>query len=135
MVNHNDKDGISIQLLDNGIHEYHWQSLSRHAMDIWIAYNKQLYETTDPTDTLRYLHFADEMKFPPLAYVIRKARELQLQFPDQPYTRSAILVQSKVFGQFINTLADTLNRDGKDSTHFFTFEERNRAIEWLLNDD
>jgi hypothetical protein len=121
--------------LDDNIHEFTWTSPSREAVDVWLEYNESLYTVTNPDDTLRFMHIVQTMNFPPLSYVVRKARELQMKFPEQPYTRSAIMFQSRFFGGFVNTLASLLNRKGRDQTRFFGMDERDSAVEWLLSDE
>lgn len=127
--------GFSARRLNDDIHEFLWTSPSREAVDVWMEYNEALYEITDTADTLCFLHLVQTMNFPPLSYVVRKARDLQMKFPEQPATRSAILFQSKFFGGFINTLSQMLNRKGKDQTRFFGMDERKQAIEWLLGNE
>jgi|GEM_PF-1572866 len=125
--------GFSARRLNDGIHEFLWTSPSREAVDVWLEYSEALYDVTDQDDTIYFLHIAQTMNIPPLSYVVRKARELQMKFPVQPGTRSAILFQSKFFGGFINTLSTLLNRKGKDETRFFGMDQRDEAITWLLN--
>ena len=127
--------GFAARLLDNGIHEFTWVSPSREAVDVWMEYCDGLYEISPPGSILYYLHIAQSANFPPLSYVVRKARELQLKYPNQPKTRSAILFQSRFFGGMINTLTRMLNKEGVDTTRFFSTDERERAIEWLLSDE
>jgi hypothetical protein len=134
MMHDTGKVGFVAKLLPNGIHEFTWTSPSREAVDVWMDYNEALYGVTPLTTTLRYLHVVQSANFPPISYVVRKARHLQTLFPEQPSTRSAILFQSRFFGGIINTLSDMLNKKGKDVTRFFSMEEREQAIAWLLNE-
>lgn len=127
--------GFSARRLKDGIHEFIWTSPSKEAVDVWLEYSDALYDVTDPQDTIYFLHIAQTMNFPPLSYVVRKARELQMKFPVQPNTRSAILFQSKFFGGFINTMSMLLNRKGKDRTRIFGMDQRDEAIKWLLSDE
>lgn len=129
------KVGFSAKLLPNGIHEFTWTSASREAVDVWMDYNAALYETLQTTETVRNLHTIQSVNFPPISYVVRKARHLQTLFPEQPNTRSAILFQSRFFGGMINTLSSMLNRKGKDLTRFFSMDERDEAVAWLLSDE
>jgi hypothetical protein len=127
------KVGFAAKLLPNGIHEFTWTSASREAVDVWMDYNAALYETKAVTDMLRYLHVVQSVNFPPISYVVRKARHLQTKFPEQPNTRSAILFQSRFFGGLINTMSSMLNRKDKDVTRFFSMDEREEAVAWLLS--
>lgn len=127
--------GFAVRLLDKGIHEFTWISPSREAVDIWMEYNDILYQTLASDDTAHFLHIVQSANFPPLSYVVRKARELQLKYPEQPKTRNSILFQSRFFGGMINILTRMLNKEGLDITRFFGMDERDKAIEWLLNDE
>ena len=96
---------------------------------------RTLIKSICPTDTTIYnLHIVQSANFPPLSYVVRKARELQQRYPEQAKTRSAILFQSRFFGGMINTLTKMLNKEGLDVTRFFGMDERDIAVEWLLSD-
>ena len=134
MMHDTGKVGFVAKALPNGIHEFTWTSPSREAVDVWMDYNEALYEVTPITNTLRYLHVVKTANFPPISYVVRKARHLQTLYPEQHSTRSAILFQSRFFGGIINTMSDMLNKKGKDITRFFSMEEREEAIAWLLNE-
>jgi hypothetical protein len=126
--------GFSARLLHNGIHEFTWISPSREAVDVWIEYCEGLYEITPTDSTLYYIHIAQSAMFPPFSYLMRKARELQQKFPEQPKTRSAVLFQSRFFGGMVNNVTRMLNKEGLDFTRFFGMDEREQAIEWLLSD-
>jgi hypothetical protein len=130
-----DGEGFQTRLLENGIHEYRWQSTERGAVDMWLEYNDMLYATNGCDTTLRFLHVISSAKFPPISYVVRKAQQLQSKYPEQPATRSAILFQSRFFGGFINTLSTLLNRKSRDKTRVFSVDEREKAIDWLLGND
>jgi hypothetical protein len=134
MMHDTGKVGFVAKLLPNGIHEFTWTSPSREAVDVWMDYNAALYEVTKVSDTIRNLHVIQSVNFPPISYVVRKARHLQTLYPEQPNTRSAILFQSRFFGGIINTLSTMLNKKGKDITRFFSMEERDEAVAWLLSD-
>ena len=127
--------GFAARLLDEGIHEFTWISPSREAVDVWMEYCDGLYGISSTDSTIYYLHIVQTANFPPLSYVVRKARELQQRYPEQPKTRSAILFQSRFFGGMINTLTKMLNQEGLDVTRFFGMDERDKAIEWLLSDE
>lgn len=128
-------EGFKAKLLNNGIHEFRWASTERHAVDLWVAYNESLYETTDPNDTLYFLHEIISTKFPPVSYIVHQAQQLQSKFPQHPKTRSVLLFQSRFFGGFINTLSQLVNRKGQDVTRVFAMDERDEAIAWLLQGD
>jgi len=127
--------GFAARRLENDIHEFTWTSPSRESVDVWMEYNDALYEVTDAENTLHFLHIIQTGNFPPLTYVVRKARQLQMKYPVQPDTRSALLFQSRFFGGFINTLSSMLNREGQDETRFFAIDERQEAIMWLLDNE
>ncbi|MGJ3237416.1 MAG: hypothetical protein ACFE0Q_01795 [Anaerolineae bacterium] len=126
--------GFSARRVEHDIHEFVWTSPSREAVDVWLEYNESLYQVSDLTDTLCFIHIVQTMNFPPLSYVVRKARELQMKYPQHSKTRSAILFQSKFFGGFINTMSQLLNRVDEDQTRFFGIDERDQAIAWLLDE-
>ena len=126
--------GFTFAQLDNGIHEFHWNSTERVAVDDWMQYNDDLYARTSIDQTLYFLHIINSTRFPPLSYVIRKARYLQMKYPKQPSTRSAILFHSRFFSSMFNTMSNMLNRKGKDVTRFFLMNERDEAIGWLLEE-
>lgn len=130
-----DGDGFQVSQLSNGIHEFHWRSTERSAVDLWVEYNDLIYSHSDETDTLYFLHIIKGIKFPPISYIVRKAQQLQAKYPVQPSTRTALLFPSRFFAGFINTLTILLNRKGKDTTRVFGIDERDIAIEWLLTDN
>jgi hypothetical protein len=129
------KIGFAIRMLDDNIHEFTWISPSRESVDTWMEYCDSLYQTRKTDNTMYFLHIAQSANFPPLSYVVRKARELQLKHPEQARTRSAILFQSRFFGGMINTLTRMLNKKGLDATRIFAMDERDKAIDWLLSDE
>ena len=125
---------MQITIIEDGIHELCWFSEGNDAIDAWFDYNEALYEQTSPDDTIRFLHVAQMAKFPPIAYISRKARNLQSKYAVQPKTRTAVLFKSVFFGGFINTLSGLLNRSGQDVTRFFADDERDKAIAWLIQE-
>lgn len=127
--------GFSARLLEDGIHEFTWLSSSREAVDVWVEYCDSLYMRCSPDDTVYFVHVIQTANFPSMSYVVRKSRELQQKYPDQPNTRSAVLFQSLFFGGIINILKRMLNIQGKDTTQFFRLDERDKALEWLLSDE
>ena len=123
---------MAIRIIEHGIHELTWLSADLNAVDAWFEYNDALYQTTSPDEMLRFLHIAILPKFPSISQISRRARTLQSMYPVQPKTRTAILSKLSFWSGFINMLSGLLNRNGQDVTRFFSEDERETAIEWLL---
>jgi hypothetical protein len=127
-------DRASCQLVShpNGIYELIWRDLSDMAVDDWLVYMDALYHHTEPDYILRLLYNIRTSDMPSLSFVARGIKQLACKYPVRSQSRTAIIAESDIASMLLRMMTRMLHRDDLDQTRFFTPDEHNTAIAWLL---
>ncbi len=138
MSSHDDRSttGCTYALLPNGVHTFTFTGRSPTALDEFFAILTELLATADPrTPVLRYIvDVTDASGQAPINEMVRRFQRLETALPQRPRGRTAIIHQGNIFLTLANTLISTLAPAG-DKTRFFTLQEREEAMRWVLGDD
>jgi hypothetical protein len=121
-------------VLENGIHKFTWYDPSQVAVDEWINQLKLLYETAEHGGALRCYHRLQAHRLPAISYVCRSIRELESAYPARPRMRTVVLHHSAVTLNMLSGVAQAFNASGYDRTCFYTPDQKEQAIAWLLAD-
>jgi hypothetical protein len=121
--------------LENGIHQFEFQESSKPAIDEFFGRLERILIETPHTETNRYLiDVTGGDREVSIVSMSQRFRRLEAQFPHRARGRSAILHKPNViisfFDNFIRALAPT-----GDITRFFTVDQRDEAIRWLLSNE
>lgn len=117
--------------LDNDIHEIILTEASKKAVDIWMVLLDQIYAEYTAQDTvLILLDWRAGMQ--PVGYTFEKLREFMNQYADLPATRTAFLYGKDFLKSLIATLIESNKFHERDTVNFFADDQRNAAIQWLL---
>lgn len=122
------------RLLEQGIHNYVIRGTSREHADAFIAYMDQLYTAqTGSGPTLCLLTECVEGILP-LTYTMGELKKLINKFPKAPRTRTAIIVRDSPMASMMETLIRLL-KIRNTRVRYFRPQQREAAIEWLLQED
>jgi hypothetical protein len=118
--------------LENGIYELRFFETSNEAVDEWAAHVDRIIRENSSTSPIRLLVKANGSKTQPVAHLFLRMRELSIRHPQRPSLRVVVLhgpdYLSKLVGSMFNAL-----RTKTDYIRFFTFEDEQAAVEWLLD--
>ncbi|MCS6836687.1 MAG: hypothetical protein NZ750_11815 [Anaerolineae bacterium] len=117
---------------DNGIHEFILADGSDEALDGWFIHLDQVFGEAVPVVRLLYVSQTDAL--PSINALMTRARLLDRRHPGRPKSRSAILYNSASKVRFLNVFVQMSSAVGRDQSRFFSKDQRQEAIEWLLRD-
>jgi hypothetical protein len=119
------------QRLDNGIHEYVMNQLSRATVDVWFAQIDEVLASVNSTETTRHL-IDSRIGMLPLAYSFRAGQAFYRRHPNRPPSRIVILYSGNFIMSLVLTFINLLPTDQRDVIRFFAVDKRDAAITWLL---
>jgi hypothetical protein len=128
--------GCTHNTYDNGIHEFVFSATTREAVDTWIDFNLKLYAEIDTTHKLRILFDTSHAGILPLGYVIKRIQDLIANRPDGLLTQNALIIPPNPVNNLARSLTNNLLRvqQLRDQVKFFSTDQRNPAIDWLLRE-
>lgn len=119
--------------LTNGIHEFVYMTDSKDGVDAMIAQIEALFETHSLDDTLRFIIDFHKPQKPPTLYAFQQGVMLFQRHPQHPYMRTAYIHRRGFVVSTVKMYTSILRQDTKNERHFFLDNEREAAIDWLLD--
>lgn len=120
--------------LPEGIHEMIYHAAGREAVDEYFAHFERAIGDTPAGATLRCLTNGTLItKTQPIGYMFARTRRALTRFSHRPIYRVAIISHDTSMVALMDTLFRALAR-GRDKLRFFKAEQRQEAIDWLLQE-
>lgn len=120
--------------LENGIHEFILGDSSRVSFDALLDHISQVYGKTSPEEIILNLVDFRKSGLPPLRYGFQRTQESIARFKKEgreiPRARSAYLHNPGAMIMMVQSFLNLLNSNAVG--RFFAADEREKAIEWLL---
>jgi hypothetical protein len=117
----------------NGIHEYVLADSSRQAYDDFLVYLEMMFHDSPPDE---YLHSLVDFSngLPPLQYAFRRTAELLKRYQGRTNdSRVAYLYKPGAVISLVQSFI-SLFRLNRAAGRFFTADQRDEAITWLLEE-
>jgi len=118
---------------DTRIHEFVFLEPTTKAIDAWITQVEVILKATPSDQQVMYIFDVTQTSVPPLAYALRRVKDVHHRFPNRPYARVAFVMNSGFLISLVETFVATL-RSQRDLVRFFRADQRHEAVAWLLND-
>lgn len=116
---------------DNGIHEFIFPDSSDETLDWWFEQLDEIYVQHAGEKIVCFLYVVGD-SLPSLAAVMTRVRAQNRRLSGRPATCTAVLYNSPTTMTYLNIFAQIANVVGRDTTRFFRTDQRQDAIEWLL---
>ncbi|MCU0513971.1 MAG: hypothetical protein MUE40_15550 [Anaerolineae bacterium] len=124
--------GVEYQLLEHNIHDFVWRRNDRAAVDEYIAHLARIYDTAPAQQTIFWLVRDGGTGIPPIRYFLQQVSALEKRYPQRPPTRAAVLYGTGIRLTLLNALMTMTNLYGRDHTRFFTLDQYDAAVTWLI---
>ena len=135
MMTQNSSDYSKYRLREDGVHEFTFTGDERHAVDMFIDQLHDVYADASKDNHIHLLLDARELDAgPPVRYLARKIQPFFDKFPNRPTGSMAILTERGSFLTILNNFLKLFSRNN-DRFRFFRGDEKDKAIDWLLQAD
>ncbi|MEL6527927.1 MAG: hypothetical protein AAFQ07_19675, partial [Chloroflexota bacterium] len=115
------------------IHEFVFTGGSDAGLENFFEIARDLLDASKPEDTMRYIiDTTQSTTNNQMGKLVRGFRKLEAQVGERAAGRTVILHDGSVLLSLADTFLSTL-APAKDKTRFFTADERESAIAWLLS--
>lgn len=121
------------ELLEHGVHAFSFKQQNRRAVEVYIGQLASLYATRDARSPVLRILVDGTDGLGPINYGIKLGRELNRQYPDHGKVRIAFLIDNPTVAHLIDTMV-RLMRLKNEKFRYFTSEQRETALTWLLED-
>ncbi len=118
--------------LENGIHYFRFNKASREALDQHFEKLSALLASTPTTEKVRVLLDFRPAGFPPITHAFQKVRAMNMRIPRRPMQRIAFLHHPNALTHVVQSFVHLQRL--KDPVHFFTADQYDGAVTWLLED-
>ncbi len=129
------EQGLEHHLHTTGIHEFVFHESSHRIVDVWLSHTTAIAKTTPSTTIVRYLLVYSSKDMLPLMHVFSRLQKLIREMPDRHYTRVAVMHQPNFMVSIAQLFIKALGTGDKDRVRFFSLDDREAAVAWLLRDD
>ncbi len=127
-------DGLRHVLHENGIHEFTFLKPSRQAIDDLYGIMNDLMENAPRPEIVLLLVDVTNGIYPPLRHLFKATQEFNSTHVDAPPGFTAVIAAPNAMVTLAATFMNTLNKFimGYNRLRFFKTDDRERAIQWLL---
>ena len=124
---------VTHQLLENGIHEFHFLHNGRRVADEYVVFLAEMTRSYEPGTMLRLIINMSENGIPPVTYLSRRIKETLDELPHRLPSRTAMIHDSHSMVTILADAAVRLMASAQiDKVRFFTQSHREEAIAWVL---
>ncbi len=121
--------------LENGIHEFVLADTTFAAVEVWLKILNALYVHALSQDRILLLADVRRSSIQPLTYAFRRMQKWLVVHPKRPHTRCAFLTHEDIVYALKAYFAQLVHTGGTDVVRFFSAEQRDDAVAWLLSDE
>ena len=122
--------------LENGIYELVMSEATRRAVDEYFAHVERVARSAKENGAAKVMFLLDASQMdknsPPLIYFFQKTRDYRDRYPDRLPTRNATVFQKGLIVSLVDTFLKSIGGGDRDQARFFSPDERDKAIDWLL---
>ncbi len=129
-----EKPGCEYTQLDNGIHQFVFNSASKQSIDEFFHQLEMILTNTPHTEMARYIVDITQTGEQDISLVanVQRFRRLETLFPHRARGRTVILHKPGLKFSFIDGFIRAL-APSRDMTRFFPVDKRDEAVNWLLS--
>lgn len=117
---------------DNGIHEFIFYKSSRDTVDEHFVHLERITSAMQRDDVLLVLTNATDSGAQSITYSFQRVRRYIDEFPNRPIFKYAVLQKPDALTTLVKTLFKGLRLRTRDALGIFSYEERDEAVAWLL---